>query len=63
MNKKVVQKAEYLRKLFPNMTKVYGNTSGLSYYYINMYVGIPPTRQSLNSPRLLKPAFFTNSSI
>lgn len=47
MNKKVVKKKEYLRKLFPNMTKVYGNTSELSYYYINMYVGIPPTRQSL----------------
>lgn len=47
MNKKVVKKGQYLRKLFPNMTKVYGNSSELSYYYINMYVGNPPSRQSL----------------
>lgn len=36
-----------LRRLFPNMTKIYGNTTDLNYYFINMHVGRPPIKQSL----------------
>ena len=44
---KLPKKDTRLRKLFPNMTKVYGNTTELNYYFINMQVGLPPVKQSL----------------
>ena len=44
---KLPKKDTRLRKLFPNMTKVYGNTTELNYYFINMHVGQPPVKQSL----------------
>ena len=44
---KLPKKDTRLRKLFPNMTKVYGNTTDLNYYFINMQVGLPPVKQSL----------------
>lgn len=28
-------------------TKIYGNSSSLNYYYVNLYVGTPPKKQSV----------------
>jgi hypothetical protein len=39
-------KSNYLRNM-QYSTPIYGNTSILNYYYVNVYVGNPPKRQAL----------------
>lgn len=36
-----------LRKMSSNQTLLYGNSSSLNYYFIDIYLGSPPMRQSL----------------
>lgn len=39
-------KSDYLRNL-QYSTPIYGNTSILNYYYVNIYIGNPPKRQAV----------------
>lgn len=38
---------EKIKDYFGESTPIYGNSSSLSYYYVNIYIGEPPQKQSV----------------
>lgn len=44
---KKLRELEHLSTLTGDSTPIFGNSSSLNYYYVNLYIGQPPQRQSV----------------
>ena len=48
MNRRILdERDQFLKSHFLDSSGIYGNSSALYYYYLNIYIGTPPKRQSL----------------